>query len=347
MAARPRRGPHYRIDRTNPENFCIRANTLISAGSEIVAEEPLAELEVSLTGTFNPTSLFNSDSPRNGIAHLEKLVHNLSQKRQQRLHRLRGGGTGSIVDVFKMNSFDESVEDSAGQRRTTIRLYDTISRFNHSCRPNAMLGYNPSRAKGSIRALRQIATDEEIVIDYMSDHDTSFKKGALRRTALFAHWSFYCDCSACHEQQHTDDSQDDTRRVAAAKFWRTIEKNTTLVNETEEMKSRRLVGILRSYIAELNALQINDWKLAEAYMRLTVRLKHIYECAKTFRPNEQTDSHCETCVRAGNARAHLNEAFDAAREAHRLRLRCFGPNHDEVEEAQNEVTGLLAEDVSY
>ncbi|KAF2004204.1 SET domain-containing protein [Amniculicola lignicola CBS 123094] len=67
-------------------------------------------------------------------------------------------------------------------------VYETISRANHSCRPNAGLTHN------RLVSSRYIAAGSEILINYLLDETLLYTP---RQKELWECWNFRCACEAC------------------------------------------------------------------------------------------------------------------------------------------------------
>merc|ERR1712129_530299 len=114
-----------------------------------------------------------------------------------------GGG------IFLTNAVGDSERDVSS-------VYSLGSRFNHSCRPNAIVAQ-----VGGMRcffAMGEIAQGEEICISYIEDYtcpqhtalraqvqsiaplldlDPQVLLVALFRQQLFVKWGFWCECCRC------------------------------------------------------------------------------------------------------------------------------------------------------
>ena len=77
-----------------------------------------------------------------------------------------------------------------------------ISRFNHSCQPNAALinvnGQDQLRAIGNIKA------GKEINLSYLGKFDFGFRNRKYRRQNLLKRWSFFCSCNLCENDVDID-----------------------------------------------------------------------------------------------------------------------------------------------
>ena len=104
----------------------------------------------------------------------------------------RSGGLFSIFEyrdllaAFRNNNFD------IGEDRRAI--FNEISRFNHSCVPNAQGNFNTAIRRFTVHAVRAIEREEELSISYLDEH------GAVRdarQARLSRHYGFECRCPAC------------------------------------------------------------------------------------------------------------------------------------------------------
>ena len=82
--------------------------------------------------------------------------------------------------IYKTNAFDNGV---------CLKM----SRFNHSCRPNAQWFWNDDTSSQDLRALRKIRQGEEITLSYIPN----MVSWAARRAKLKGSFNFDCSCEAC------------------------------------------------------------------------------------------------------------------------------------------------------
>ncbi|KAL8947875.1 MAG: hypothetical protein Q9222_005890 [Ikaeria aurantiellina] len=91
-----------------------------------------------------------------------------------------------------------------GQRRTSQQgVFLRAAYFNHSCLPNACFNWNPEigqnpQGRLTIMAIKDIAKDEEICIDYQ--YRDFYKTTVDRRQSLSATYKFQCTCVACEDR---------------------------------------------------------------------------------------------------------------------------------------------------
>jgi hypothetical protein len=78
-------------------------------------------------------------------------------------------------------------------------IYERISRINHSCNPNAVHGWDWSKGVGQVRALRDIAQDEELTITYIEP----LAPRAERQWDLRHMYNFVCACPTCRNYERS------------------------------------------------------------------------------------------------------------------------------------------------
>ena len=81
-----------------------------------------------------------------------------------------------------------------------------MSRFNHSCRPNAQYFWNDDTNTRDLRSLRRIKQGEEITVSYIHSMVESREK---RRSDLRHRYNFVCQCEGCDltEEQALEESK--------------------------------------------------------------------------------------------------------------------------------------------
>ena len=129
-----------------------------------------------------------------------------------------------------------------------------MSRFNHSCRPNAQYFWNVDTNTRDVRALRKIKQGEEITLSYNSTLSRE-----ERRTYLKDQFNFDCSCEACDLTEEE------------------ILSETKTIDEYEEEKRKKKEfqdSITLSY----------DSKTALARMQLELKcLRKMYQLAKVIK----------------------------------------------------------------
>ena len=168
--------------------------------------------------------------------------------------KLSGETITSVWQILETNSFNNGV---------CLK----ISRFNHSCRPNAEFFWNHDTGTRDVRAVRMIKPSEEITLNYR-------KLGTLTReermTYLRDYHHFECLCEACDkseaevEQESLNCAQfrklEEARKVAeegqtennfSLKLNRDeIESLKKMYSLAREMKIFRLASIVKNIVEE-------------------------------------------------------------------------------------------------
>jgi len=107
--------------------------------------------------------------------------------------------------VFPKNSSENILHTTDDPDENTVVCFESLSRFNHSCDPNALFAWriggrdekgkkkNDPRWEGVIVAIRDIEVGEEICICY-----ADWREGVWNRLEILeAGYGFRCDCSRC------------------------------------------------------------------------------------------------------------------------------------------------------
>lgn len=136
--------------------------------------------------------------------------NNLSESEQNNFLDLHdcGGEMKSIWQIFRTNSMqvcgfaDLGVNDSA--------VYNSISRINHSCAPNAVWSWKAGNVRRQeVRACRDICEGEEIQCSYI--RVGAFALRAERQKKLLNSWNFICTCEVCSKTGDTLDQDEEIR----------------------------------------------------------------------------------------------------------------------------------------
>ena len=203
---------------TDPDPFEVRfspgkgfgnfATRPITAGSVVLMEKPAWIVEGELTmstvmDTFEPLD-------RNVKDKIAKLYSRDTPERVEYCQNaLRSGFFSAdqvyyythIHGVISANCFDIPTITEGEESKMGVCIQ--ASRFNHSCDPNLSYSLDWKPGWWIARAKRDIATDEELFINYLS----IVTPGPQRRTILKEEWGFDCSCPPCTTAQATADNQ--------------------------------------------------------------------------------------------------------------------------------------------
>ncbi|CAK9092076.1 SET domain-containing protein 5 [Durusdinium trenchii] len=116
----------------------------------------------------------------------EKL-YTLTSVPSAHVSEVQDAGYKSPEGVFKTNSLPVGDSNSVG-------LFPLISRFNHSCCPNASYRWNHDVQSQVVQAMRDIQAGEEICVTYFH---ANFMTSDTRQKRTMMGWGFKCQCEAC------------------------------------------------------------------------------------------------------------------------------------------------------
>ena len=315
----------YRVDQTQDAGRAMFAEIALTAGEMILSEAPLEVLPIGLKDTYNAPGFFGKGS-HNGGDHLERLYTKMTAAKQAQidaLHNVAGpfeDEKARFKSLVALNAFDDEDKDEKGQPRTTLYVYNAISRINHSCRPNAMVDYNKNEGggMGTLYALTNIPQDGEITINYMSTEKEAFQTRYYRQTQLRKHYNFECNCAACQTGNNENRDRSAAKKESVEVYeWDTMDQETVA-----EARARRINSLIVDYIPRLLRLHVSDLKMVKAWKRLGKLHQEDFVAALG---NPQ---HCAGCRNHPQGRHfHLYEAISATRQAKNYCMRCSGPKH--------------------
>ena len=95
-----------------------------------------------------------------------------------------------ICNIYLSNSF-KATSDGVGNG---VRI--KTSRFNHSCKPNAV-SMPMVNDLHQVRAISNIKSGQEINLNYIDDPFCGFRNRKYRQNSLFNGWFFHCSCDLC------------------------------------------------------------------------------------------------------------------------------------------------------
>ena len=168
-----------------------------------------------------------------------------------------------------------------------------MSRFNHSCVPNAEYFWNSDTETRDLRAIRNIHEDEEITVTYLG---TEMMTREERRQSLLENYSFWCCCVACDISEEDAEIQREkcekfreleqekkTMKEEAKKQNENFEKSRSILREKEQGKQTKaflesLCKNTRNEIACLKEL----YKLAKQMKLIRIITINKYIVAEGF-----------------------------------------------------------------
>ena len=102
-----------------------------------------------------------------------------------------------ICLIYSSNNFVDG-DDGLGNG---VRI--KTSRFNHSCKPNAVT-MQMVNGLHQVRAISKIKSGQEINLNYIDDPFCGFRNRKYRQDSLFNGWLFHCSCDLCENDVDDD-----------------------------------------------------------------------------------------------------------------------------------------------
>lgn len=272
--------PHYPCTQANESTvYVVRlipgkgygcfASMPLKRGVRILEERPLLVVPKANYLSHDIQAAFDALHPAQRQAYFElhsghgqdparwpsRIHESVSAYERQRIkeqHDARVGKEATLISIFQVNC----MECDGG-----AAVFQSASRFNHSCNPNACFTWNSALQKETIHAMRDIAAGEEITLSYCDmTHDKQLRAWELK------HYGFVCDCRACTENE--DDEGSFAYQSAMRRF-----RLQELDRETRYLRGRKLEegakeeGFVKKLL-EMAALhkQEGDWTARLANM---------------------------------------------------------------------------------
>jgi len=227
----------------------MQAQKNLVAGEKLWTEKPLAQLPVGLSNTHDPKRFYNVQHKHSGAPTLDILCEQMSYKDRTALDALRNHGEDT-TGLFATNAFGDDYKDN-GLTYRIFRIYKDIPRINHSCRPNAVLTWNPQIAdgegRGTLYAIRTIGAGEDITIDYLSSEENALLKIGRRLKNLKDSWQFDCKCGA-RAGPLKEVREEDRVRSKALKLFNSFHEDVVYEDETTEGAWSRRVKDCEEYV---------------------------------------------------------------------------------------------------
>lgn len=320
----------------------MRANVDLSPGETILCEPPLASLHIKHSDFIDRSQFLNPDSQSNGRQSLINMRANLSATKKIAFDALYNKDRhGGIVTLVATNTFTDS-EKIDGYDHMALRIYEKISRVNHSCRPNAVVSWNPNDGKAYLRSIRHITRGEEVTILYFVSEDFSLQSRNNRQNALVLEHGFNCACPDCRLTGQALTRNNRARHQALQDRARAKADypDFTSTNHENLLRTQKLREA-ESWVRELKTtLDVRDTRLSEALGALA----EIHIDLFTVAGNMHGD-HCNGCTNNGGRKWHLDQAFDCWKEALVIDVRVYGTDHPEIE-SDNEKINQIAEELA-
>lgn len=319
----------------------MSATADIYRGEEILAEVPLASLKVGLSNIYEPLRFFSKNTHHNGAKHLERMRDSLPPGNWARLSALfNKDPNGSLTDLVATNAFGDD-DEIEGQTWTVLRIYDEISRVNHSCLPNAAVDYDMDRGLGVLRALTPIPNGTEIFINYLYHEGNCLVDRSRRVRTLRDAYGFDCNCAICGLDGHAR-ADNDNERIEALKEYKKLHKPYEPRVRWQSESSQRTTKLTaaQNYVNLLNGLGMVDGKLGWAYRKVADIHEELYEIARNSVP--AGTNHCPDCANHGRS-WHLDRAKDACDKALAIDITAYGGQSGQVAETQRQIMNIMSD----
>ncbi|KAM0718447.1 hypothetical protein Q7P37_005517 [Cladosporium fusiforme] len=342
----------FNISASRSKGQYMVANVDIARATRIIAESPLIWVRTKLRNNMYKDDTFFSPGDSSGAGLVMDQFNKLSAEQQNIYNRLvktsktageleeqKGNRSHALTEAAwdclsrcQTNCFPVPNDENSPGEENDLVVFETISRINHSCKPNAFFSWNPATQQGVVQAIQRIPKGTQITLNYCSSIEDTLKSRVARREHLKSNWNFNCDCATCKGGPTAD-----TARAAARQAHTELK---ALQNEFDEglhddvegatcdeahEPQRRLLDFYQNVINMFKNLGILDQKLSEIY-----RLKTAHHEAR-FNLNEHTSYKlCRHCQLLIHPCAHIDAAIEACDAMVNIDKICLGIDHPDV-----------------
>eukprot|EP00092_Neocalanus_flemingeri_P001695 GFUD01001809.1.p1 GENE.GFUD01001809.1~~GFUD01001809.1.p1 ORF type:complete len:328 (+),score=123.53 GFUD01001809.1:77-985(+) len=239
------------------------ATKKLQPGTIIVTEKPLIVVD-TVTAARDVLPMFQSLPGDKKIAvlalydpgeKLNKKPNFLTEDEQKR----------KVLRIFEANSIDLCSHSEFNINKSG--LYQTISKFNHSCSPNVVWTWvkgDSNKSIKQVRVCREIQAEEEIVASYCLGND-QFPTRQDRRTA-FRNWFFTCTCQVCgltgEELKKNDDARLEIKKLHDLIVVQASSGGVAQALESAKKKLKIMKTIKKEMILEIPAALLECCELA-------------------------------------------------------------------------------------
>ncbi|KAF5313924.1 hypothetical protein D9619_013083 [Psilocybe cf. subviscida] len=205
------------IDTADGKGDGIFAKTPIPGGECILAERPVLIAPYLIAMGF-PLMQFYADmfsklSPEL-LQQLKKPLTDQAQKKQQALDERSLEFYETIMQRYALAISLQAPSDELAELPQHRAIFPQMTKFNHSCGPNAYWKWDLSTFSLVLTAVRPIKAGEEITIAYVAPHLTS--EG--RRSTLRSLYAFDCVCDFCRSHSPSALAAGDDARLKLLSF---------------------------------------------------------------------------------------------------------------------------------
>ncbi|KAF8470423.1 hypothetical protein DFH94DRAFT_637585 [Russula ochroleuca] len=127
------------------------------------------------------------------------------------LHNCNSADPKDALSIISTNSV--LIPGVPGHNVLYSAVFETFSRLNHSCCPNAMFRWDRATFSGEIRALRPISAGEEVTISYFQGILEPAAVTHERQKFLLECYNFKCACPVCGRPSEVCNRSDEERPI--------------------------------------------------------------------------------------------------------------------------------------
>ncbi|TGJ81252.1 hypothetical protein E0Z10_g7516 [Xylaria hypoxylon] len=179
-----------------------------------------------------------------------------------------------VGKIFRTNSFSTGSHDGNSNFQS---LFATVSRINHSCRPNCAYFFDSNTFSQNVVAVRDIQLGEELSVAYI---DPILPRS--ERLKRLKAWGFECLCERCSANA-TQTAESDENVAEILRLWKELDNYSASSHATPAM-AERLISLYNE-----EGLQS---RVQEAHYRAAVEWIGIGEI-------EKASEHAALCVKYG------------------------------------------------
>ncbi|KAI0205206.1 hypothetical protein F4808DRAFT_277333 [Astrocystis sublimbata] len=226
------------------------ATELIRAGQTLISRTPALVLNADAVKELKKTE-------REKL--LAQAVDNLPLHHRDEVLRLSTHDGASTEEekagkIFSTNSFATGAHDGKSKFQS---LFTTVSRINHSCRPNCAYFFDTNTWTQNVAAARDIQPGEELSIGYIDPILTRAER--LKKLKV---WGFECSCERCSANA-TETAESDSKVLEIQRLWKIVDDYSASSHATPEMAGR-LIALyeqegLQSRIQEAHYRAALEW----------------------------------------------------------------------------------------
>ena len=199
--------PGYKIANAGDKGLGAFALQMFRRGDLIIAEAPLFTIRKQDEG--GPIDFRSIAAAVDGLSseEVQKYVSLKNADAERKRYDSR------FLGIYSTNAY-ETDSDCGG-------IFLEVSRFNHSCLPNARTSWNSDINRMRVYALRDIAVGDEIFVSYLASRNVYGSSRAQRQDRLTNRYMFTCACTACGLQGPAAVASDE-RRLQIKALWESV-----------------------------------------------------------------------------------------------------------------------------